>query len=117
MAFCGAVLGALSASVMYGLIGMVAACPPLALSIGAISGGLAIQFGGQRDVRVGTVAATASLLGVLAAEWLLIGGPGSFWETNGTLLNVVFSYVGSPLLAFLVSSGAERHLGAAAPSR
>ncbi len=108
-AIAGAFGGALAMGVIYGLVGrFMGEFAYIAFLIGAAAGLGAMKLGGARSMVVGTIAAVASLVAVLAAK-VIVGAPeGASWVAyHTTMFDILFCYLAPPVAA-LFAAGSDK---------
>ena len=109
-AIAGAFAGALAMGVVYGGISRVLGTEYsyVAFLVGAAAGLGAMKLGGARSMTVGTIAAVASLIGILVAKVIIGSPPGtSFIAYHTTMFDILFCYLAPPAAA-LFAAGSDK---------
>lgn len=104
-AIAGAFAGAIAMGLVYGVVGrVIGEYSYIAFLIGGAAGLGAMKLGGARSMTVGTIAAVASLIGVLMAK-VIVGAPeGTSWIAyHTTMFDILFCYLAPPAAAFFAA--------------
>lgn len=117
MGLVGAAGGALLMGIVYGFVSLfIGEIKLVVLLVGAVSGFGAMKLGKGSSLVVGIAAAILTLIGIFIGK-VIIGAPVGFtWvEYHTTMFDILFCYLGAPIVAFGVAYGSKlqslrRHL-------